>query len=79
MENHIEYLEQLVKEKIIDGVEVYYSQFNLGQIEELEKFCNEHNLLMSGGSDCHGTRKAIKLGVGLGNLNTSEKIVEKWT
>ena len=66
LDNHIEYLEHLVKEKIIDGVEVYYSGFNT------------HNLLMSGGTDCHGTRKPIKLGIGLGNLNISEDVVKDW-
>ena len=78
LDNHIEYLEHLVKEKIIDGVEVYYSGFNLEQIEKLKTFCNTHNLLMSGGTDCHGTRKPIKLGIGLGNLNISEDVVKDW-
>lgn len=78
LDNHIEYLEHLVKEKIIDGVEVYYSGFNLEQIEKLKNFCNTHNLLMSGGTDCHGTRKPIKLGIGLGNLNISEDVVKDW-
>lgn len=78
LDNHIEYLEYLVKDKIIDGVEVYYSGFNLEQIEKLKTFCNAHNLLMSGGTDCHGTRKSIKLGIGLGNLNISEAVVKDW-
>lgn len=78
LDNHIKYLEHLVKEKIIDGVEVYYSGFNLGQIEKLKAFCNKHRLLMSGGTDCHGMRKPIKLGVGLGNLNISEDVVKDW-
>ena len=78
LDNHIEYLEHLVKEKIIDGVEVYYSGFNFKQMETLKKFCNIHHLLMSGGTDCHGTRKPIKLGVGLGNLNISEDIIKDW-
>lgn len=47
-------------------------------MEKLKEFCNTHNLLMSGGSDCHGTRKQIKLGIGLGNLNISEDVVKDW-
>ena len=78
LDNHIEYLEYLVKDKIIDGVEVYYSGFNFEQMEKLNKFCNVHKLLMSGGTDCHGTRKSIKLGIGLGNLNISEDVVKDW-
>lgn len=27
------------------------------QIKILEQFCEENNLLMSGGSDCHGEKK----------------------
>ena len=78
LDDHIEYLEYLVKENIIDGVEVYYSGFDLEQMETLKTFCDRHNLLMSGGTDCHGTRKSIKLGVGLGNLNISEDVVKDW-
>lgn len=78
LDNHIKYLEHLVKEKIIDGVEVYYSGFNFKQIKKLEKFCDTQHLLMSGGTDCHGTRKPIKLGIGLGNLNISEDVVKDW-
>ena len=44
-----------VKNKLIDGIEVGYSQkyFNHKQTAFLKKFCREHNLLMSGGSDNH--------------------------
>lgn len=68
----------MVEDKIIDGVEVYYSGFDAKQIRQLENFCDKYKLLMSGGTDCHGTRKPVKLGIGLGNLNIPEKIIENW-
>ena len=79
MNDHIKYLKELVQEKIIDGVEVYYSGFNQKQISTLEKFCKDNNLYMSAGTDCHGEKKPeIKLGVGLGNMNVSEDVVSNW-
>jgi len=34
---------------------------------------------MSGGSDCHGEKKANrKIGKGYGNLNISEEILNDW-
>lgn len=75
----MEYLEELTKAKVIDGAEVYYSGFNGEQIQELEMFCNNHQLLMSGGTDCHGARKPnIKLGTGLGNMDISENVIKNW-
>ena len=79
MNDHIKYLEKLVQEGILDSVEVYYSGFSQEQITTLEKFCKEHNLYMSAGTDCHGERKPnIKLGIGLGNMNVSEEVIKSW-
>ncbi len=54
LENYIEFLDSIVKEGLIDGVEVYYPKFSDEQIDILEKYCEEHELLMSGGTDFHG-------------------------
>jgi len=79
LENHTEFLDNLVKNNIIDGIEVYYSAFNEEQIKYLEKYCKKHNLYMSGGSDCHGMKKKDrKIGVGYNNMNISEDIVKDW-
>ena len=43
----------LRNDKIIDGVEVYHSSFTETQSEKLSEYCNENNLLISGGTDCH--------------------------
>ncbi len=41
----------------LDGIEVYYSTFTEDQIKYLEKFAKERNLLVSGGSDYHGSKR----------------------
>ena len=79
LENSIAYLDKIVEKKLIDGVEVYHSSFTLEQIETLEKYCKEKELLISGGSDCHGDRKKDgKLAIGYGNLNISKEIINNW-
>lgn len=63
----------------IDGFECYHSSFTEEQIEYLTNYCIKHNLLMSGGSDCHGDNKPdISIAFGRGNLNINEEIIENW-
>ena len=77
--DHDKFLNQLVDNKLIDGVEVYHSSFTQEQIDYLYDYCLKHKLLMSGGSDCHGDKKYTrKLGIGYGNLNIDRKIVTDW-
>lgn len=79
LDDHISYLNKMVNKNLIDGVEVYHSSFSDEQIENLKKYCIDKNLLMSGGSDCHGEKKKErKLGVGYGNLNINKEILQNW-
>lgn len=79
LNNHIEYLDNIIEKKLIDGIEVYHSSFTKEQIQTLEQYCKNNKLLMSGGSDCHGERKKErKLGIGYGNLNINKKILANW-
>lgn len=79
LEDTINFLDMLKQNNIIDGVEVYHSSFTEEQTEILKKYCQENNLLMSGGSDCHGEKKADrKIGVGYENLNISKEIIKEW-
>ncbi len=39
----------------IPGIECYSSYCSMQAAEDYVKFCRKHNLLISGGSDCHGT------------------------
>jgi predicted metal-dependent phosphoesterase TrpH len=48
-----EYLLELIKNKTIDGVEVYHPLHTPRQIEFLLNFCNTHKIPISGGTDNH--------------------------
>jgi len=56
----------------IAGLECYYSRYNDRESEFLVKCANENNLLISGGSDYHGTNKNIPLG----RLNSSDRYID---
>lgn len=47
----------------IDGMEVYYSSYDRNMIDNLEKMAKENELLMTAGSDYHGSNKSIEIGV----------------
>ena len=52
------------------GMECRYSGYTPGQTAYLEKLAEEYNLIKTGGSDFHGTRKTRNnLGTGSGDLN----------
>lgn len=44
------------------GLECWYSKYPLGLCEQLAKAAKERGLLISGGSDYHGTNKTVPLG-----------------
>lgn len=46
----------------IQGLECYYSRYSMLEIEFLIKCAKENNLLISGGSDWHGTNKTVPIG-----------------
>ena len=46
----------------IQGIECYYSRYNMEEIEFLKTCAKEYNLLISGGSDWHGTNKTVPIG-----------------
>lgn len=74
-----EFIKDLHQNYEIDGFECYHSSFSEEQIEYILKYCKENNLLMSGGSDCHGENKpGINLAVGKGNLKIDKKIIKDW-
>lgn len=69
---NIEDIEKLVitlKAMGLKGIEVYYSEHSQDNISKLEDIANRHELLMTGGSDFHGSLKPeIKMGSGRGDL-----------
>ena len=79
VENKEEFIQDLYENYDIDGFECYHNTFTDEQSKNLMNFCKKHNLLMSGGSDCHGeNKKGVYLGIGKGNLNISEEIIKSW-
>lgn len=71
-----EFLDKIYNEVALDGVECYYTTFSEEQTNYLLNFVKKRNLLISGGSDYHGTRKQNhNLGVGRGNLKISKDII----
>lgn len=72
-------LRAIVDESRLDGVECAHSEFTPEQIADLEGFCREEKLMMSGGSDYHGARKpGIAIGRGKGALSIPETYLKTW-
>ncbi len=69
-----EFLPKLEKMKDfgIQGLECYYSRYNFAEINFLLQCAEKNNLLISGGSDYHGTNKDIPAG----RLNVESKFIE---
>ena len=68
-------IEELV-EAGLDGIEAIYS-CNMGSDEkDFTEIAKKHGLLISGGSDFHGSNKPyIKLGVGKGNMMVPDEVL----
>ena len=53
----------------IVGLEAIYSTYTAGEEIQMKKLASERGLILSGGSDYHGTNKPhIELGIGRGHL-----------
>jgi len=73
------FVEQLIKDSVIDGIEVFHSSFSEEQENKLLQLAKQYNMLISGGTDCHGMKKPDrKIGVGYGNMNVSKEIIKNW-
>lgn len=65
----------------LDGVEVYYFDFDEDKVKILEDFADKNGLYKSGGSDCHGYKfdPVFKLGKCLkGNQDIEGLLVGNW-
>lgn len=79
LRDYLKYLDSLVSNNIIDGIEVYYSTFTKEETKFLEDYCKKNNLYISAGTDCHGNKKPDrKIGIGYGNMNIKIDIVKDW-
>ena len=72
-----EFLDELVNNKLIDGIECVHRKHNEEQIKWIKDYCDRHNLLKSGGSDRHTINHLI----GHANNNKieiSKDLIESW-
>ncbi len=78
---NIEEIEEFVitlKAMGLKGIEVYYPEHSQDNISKLEDIANRHGLLMTGGTDFHGSLKPeIKMGSGKGNFLVPYILYEK--
>lgn len=74
-------IEELVQYLIplgLKGIEAYHSSNYALQSDKLRSMANKYNLLISGGSDFHGSNKPdIELGTGRGSLRITEHILDQ--
>lgn len=77
--NKVEFVNEIIENYDLDGIECYYTKFSNEQTQYISSLCDEKNLYKSGGSDYHGTKKiGINLGVGYGNLQIPDYIIDNW-
>lgn len=75
----IEFIDDLRKEKELDGIECFHPSANENEMHILEKYARHNNLYISGGSDYHGQKKPkVEIGIGEGNLKIKKEYVEEW-
>ncbi len=66
-----------LKEMQLDGVEAYYSSFSPLQTTTIREVAAEFDLILSGGSDYHGsTQPHIQIGSGGGGLEIPEELLD---
>jgi predicted metal-dependent phosphoesterase TrpH len=62
----------------LKGIEAYYVDNTPQDTENMVKLAHKHGLLITGGSDFHGTFKSdIEIGVGYGNLDIPYELLER--
>ncbi|TCT16775.1 hypothetical protein EDC18_10170 [Natranaerovirga pectinivora] len=67
-----------LKEEGLDGIEAIYSLHSGSEQSYIKQLAKKYDLLISGGSDFHGSNKPfIDLGVGKGKLLVPDAVLEK--
>ena len=65
-----------LKEVGLTGIEAVYSTYTSGEEMEIRKLASKYDLLISGGSDFHGTIKPkLEMATGYGKLFIPEDIL----
>lgn len=74
---HLQRLITDMKAAGLDGIEAIYSTYTLQEEQFVKKIAHENGLLISGGSDFHGTNKPdIQIGKGRGHLYIPYAVLE---
>jgi len=58
----------------LQGIEVYYPTHQPEDVKRYKRLAKKYDLLITGGSDCHGTRKPD---IALGSIRIDDSLVEK--
>lgn len=78
-EDTIEFIDELRKEKELDGIECFHPSADENKMNILVQYAKNNNLYISGGSDYHGKKKPdIEIGIGRGTLHIPKEIIEEW-
>lgn len=74
---NLETLIQQLKDAGLDGIEAVYSTYTQGEERQIRTLASKYGLLISGGSDFHGSIKPkLDLAVGYGRLFIPESILD---
>lgn len=79
--NQKKFIEELIDNNPFDGIECEYPTFDKEQRDYLKFLCRLHDLMISGGSDYHGTnRLSNHMGTGINdNLDIHYEMVSYWS
>jgi hypothetical protein len=79
MDETIKFLESIVSNYEIDGIECFHSSTSIDEANKLVEFCDHHKLYKCGGSDFHRNSKTgHKLGESSGGMNIGESVIKDW-
>lgn len=70
--NNFDLIDELIKEELIDGIEVYHPNNTEAQQKQLLELCEKNDLLVTGGSDFHGSFNVKPICVGDCNLSEEQ-------
>lgn len=75
MFDNIELCKELAEKQKLDGIEVYHYSADDENEKRLLKIANDHNLIVTGGSDFHGLYNAVPTHIG--SKTTDEENIDK--
>ncbi len=76
--DRLDALTAALKKEGLMGIEAFYSTYSNQDIRDMQRLAAKYDLLLSGGSDFHGTNKpGLDLGCGYGKLYVPEEVLTK--